>query len=212
MTVQSMIDRAYVFFGEPLLNEYGPPREDTPRVKGGPAWLRTEKYTLEAKAGGAADRRTLMGPMLRAFLEDRLQLKTHRDVEDIPAYAMTVAKGGLKIRPIAADAECKPQCGMVRRDRSESARILDLGGMEREILITVLRLDRHVVDRTGLPESDRYNIHLELPDDPQAQPDDPPAPELFRAVEQQLGLRFEPVKTQHGIIVIDHVERPVPNK
>src|SRR4051812_32579863 len=99
-TLQSVIDKAYVFFGEPLLNEPGPPRDDTPRVKGGPAWLRSEKFTIEAKADGSADRAMLMGPMLRAFLEERLQLKMHREIEQIPAYALTVAKGGLKIKPI----------------------------------------------------------------------------------------------------------------
>ena len=208
MTVQDMIDRAYVFFGEPLLNEYGPPREDSPRVKGGPSWIRSERYTLEAIADGAADRKMLMGPMLRAFLEERLQLTTHRDVEEIPAYALTVAKGGLKIVPIASDSECKPECGMVTRGRTDTARILDLGGMEREILITVLNLDRHVIDRTGLPESARYNIHLEVPSDPQAQPGDPTSPDVFRAVEQQLGLKLEPVKAPHGVIVIDRVVRP----
>jgi uncharacterized protein (TIGR03435 family) len=80
--------------------------------------------------------------------------------------------------------------------------------MEREILITVLNLDRHVIDRTGLPESARYNIHLELPDDPQAQPGDPTSPEVFRAIEQQLGLKLEAVKAPHGVIVIDQVVRP----
>jgi uncharacterized protein (TIGR03435 family) len=208
MTVQEMIDRAYVFFGEGLLNEYGPPREDTPRVKGGPDWIRSEKYTVEAKAEGGADRKTLMGPMLRAFLEERLQLKTHRDVEEIPAYALTVAKGGLKIVPIASDSECKPQCGMLTRGTTGSTRVVDLGGMEREILITVLKLDRHVVDRTGLPESARYNIHLEYPDDPDRSPGSYAGPEVFRAVEQQLGLKFEPVKAPHGVIVIDKVTRP----
>jgi len=208
MTVQNMIARAYIFFGEPLLNEYGPPRDDSPRVKGGPSWIRSEKYTLEATADEAADRKTLMGPMLRAFLEERLQLKTHRDVEEMPAYALTVAKGGLKISPIASDAECKPECGMMARRRTDTGRLIDLGGMEREILITVLNLDRHVIDRTGLPESARYNIHLELPDDPQAQPGDPTNPEVFRAIEQQLGLKLEAVRAPHGVIVIDQVVRP----
>lgn len=209
MTVQTMIDRAYGFFGEPLLNEQGPPREDTPRVKGGPAWVRSEKYTLEATADAAADRKTLMGPMLRAFLEDRLQLQLHRDSEEVPAYALTVAKGGLRVAPITSDAECKPECGMVTRGAKDAGtRVVVLGGMEREILVTVLRFDRLVIDRTGLPESDRYNFRLEYPDDPQRQPGDPAGPDVFRALEQQIGLKLEPIKAPHGIFVIDKVVRP----
>ena len=42
----------------------------------------------------------MMGPMLRALLEERFKLKTHRELEDVPMYGMTVAKGGLKIKPI----------------------------------------------------------------------------------------------------------------
>jgi uncharacterized protein (TIGR03435 family) len=208
MTVQNMIDRAYVFFGNPLLNESGPPREAAPRVKGGPGWIRSDRFTLEARADDNADRKTLMGPMLRAFLEDRLQLQTHRDVEDIPVYAMTVAKGGLKITPVVTDADCKPECGMVMRSMRGSTRILDLGGMELEILTTVLNLDRHVIDRTGLSESARYNIHFERPEEPQADPAGATGADVFRALEQQLGLTFEAIKAPHGVIVIDKVVRP----
>jgi len=223
-TVQSLIDRAYVFFGEPLLNESGPPREDTPRVKGGPAWIRSDKYTIEATADGAATRETMLGPMLRAFLEERLQLQLHRSAEDINAYALSPAKGGLKIQPIGEggctpyDPE-KPQaapgtvapgaapvCGSVMRTRRGSIRILDLGGMELEILMVALKLDRPVIDRTGI--GDRFNIHLEyVPDEAQADTDSP-GPNLFRALEQQLGLKLEPIKASHGIIIVDRVVRP----
>jgi len=218
-TVQSLIDRAYVFFGEPLLNESGPPREDTPRIKGGPAWLRSEKYTIEATADGAATRETMLGPMLRAFLEDRLQLQLHREAEDIQAYALTVAKNGLKIQPVgehgctpydpgnpASPAAGKPPlCGSMTRAVSGSTRIIDLGGMELEILMTVLRLDRPVIDRTGI--TDRFNIHFEyVPDEAPADAD--AGPNVFRALEQQLGLKLEPIKASHGIIVVDKVVRP----
>src|SRR5262245_66649024 len=106
----------------------------------------------------------LMGPMLRAFLEERLQLQLHRDVEDIPAYALTIAKGGLKIKPIG-EGDCRAVdpanppgagsartegtlfCGEVRRGTNGSTRTIDLGGMELEILMVVLKLDRRVMDR-----------------------------------------------------------------
>src|SRR6185436_13583434 len=48
-------------------------------------------------------REVMMGPMLRALLEERFKLKTHRELEQVPMYAMTVAKGGLKIKSIGAD-------------------------------------------------------------------------------------------------------------
>ena len=45
--------------------------------------------------------RRCRGPMLRALLERRFQLKAHVETEQIPAFALTVAKGGLKIKPAA---------------------------------------------------------------------------------------------------------------
>jgi len=44
--------------------------------------------------------RTMTGPMLGALLEERFQLKTHREQEQIPMYALTVATGGLKLKPM----------------------------------------------------------------------------------------------------------------
>jgi len=206
-TVERLIDTAYVFFGEPLLNESGPPKAIAPRLKGGPSWLRSEKFSIEATAEGGADRKTMMGPMLRAFLEERLQLTLHRDTEEMPAYALSVAKGGLKMKPIGSDAECKPECGSVHRGGTTSQLVLELGGMELEVLMVVLKLDRHVIDRTGIPANARFNIHLEYPEDATFA-DAVPAPSLFRAVEQQLGLKLDPIKAQHGVVVIDKVAHP----
>ena len=53
-------------------------------IRGGPGWLETDKWTIEATAPGdaAAPARTvMMGVMLRALLEDRFHLKTHRGTE-----------------------------------------------------------------------------------------------------------------------------------
>src|SRR5436309_3183769 len=81
----------------PLLNDTG---SNPDHVRGGPGWIHTEKFTIEAKAPGTPDRTVMMGPMLRALLEERFQLKTHRETEEAPMYALTVAKGGMKIKPI----------------------------------------------------------------------------------------------------------------
>ena len=43
--------------------------EDGARVRGGPDWVRSTLYTIEAVAAGAADAQTMRGPMLRALLE-----------------------------------------------------------------------------------------------------------------------------------------------
>jgi uncharacterized protein (TIGR03435 family) len=79
---------------------------------------------------------------------------------------------------------------------------------------------RPVVDQTGL-DSKRYDFVLKwTPDVPSlntatgappaaADPDAPP--DIFTAIQQQLGLKLVPTKAQVDVIVIDHVEKPSEN-
>ena len=98
-TVINLINRAYVSFGNPPpINHPNTPGNNI--IQGAPAWANTDKYAIEAKAEGTPDITTLNGPMLRRLLEERFQLKVHEDVKDVPALALTVAPGGLKITPI----------------------------------------------------------------------------------------------------------------
>jgi uncharacterized protein (TIGR03435 family) len=68
--------------------------------------------------------------------------------------------------------------------------------------------DRQVVDQTGL--TGRYDFTLTYASDPLA-PDAGTAPDIFHAVQQQLGLKLEPTNAPVDVIVIDHVELPTPN-
>jgi uncharacterized protein (TIGR03435 family) len=88
-------------------NVYGLGVEDGVRVRGGPDWVRKERFSIEAIAQGPSDAATMQGPMLRALLERRFHLKLHIESEQIPAFALTVAKGGLKIKP-AEEGTCIP--------------------------------------------------------------------------------------------------------
>jgi uncharacterized protein (TIGR03435 family) len=45
--------------------------------------------------------------MLQAILEERFQLKIHRETRDVPVYALTIAKGGPKLRASKPDS-CVP--------------------------------------------------------------------------------------------------------
>jgi uncharacterized protein (TIGR03435 family) len=75
-------------------NSHGLPLE----VEGGPSWIGSDQYIVEAKTSANVPKSVLQGPMLRAILEDRFQLKTHRETRDVPVYELTVAKGGLKLQ------------------------------------------------------------------------------------------------------------------
>lgn len=70
----------------------------------GPDWVGTERFDIAAKipAGVKSDQ---VPEMLQSLLEDRFQLKVHRESKEFPVYALVVAKGGLKVTPLPADPE-----------------------------------------------------------------------------------------------------------
>ena len=244
MSVAQLINVAYITNGERLLNDdpgyvqwpadggQGMFVRPTERIRGGPDWAHADKYTIEAKAEGTPDRNVMNGPMLRALLEDRFQLTIHRDVDpDVAMFALTVAKGGPKIKPWGAEDECtewdratqkpppmKDVLEMIRRgDRPPCGLGVMVGtnGANRAFAMNGVPMDgvaywlstvvgRHVLDRTGLPG--RYTLYLEYaPEDSSA---DPAGPSIVTAVQKQWGLKLEPAKGPRGFIVIDRVERP----
>ncbi len=69
-------------------------------VEGGTGWINSARYRVTAKAEGNPSSYVMQGPMMQAILEDRFKLKIHRETREIPVYALTVAKGGLKIQPL----------------------------------------------------------------------------------------------------------------
>jgi uncharacterized protein (TIGR03435 family) len=247
MTVSDLIEIAQAQFAQnPLLNDSTMPFEES-RVRGGPSWARSTRYTIEAKtdnpnANGRTEGmnsqafRLMAGPMLQRLLEDRFQLKSHRDTEEISIYALTVAKGGLKMKPMR-EGDCipdgppewlaggKPPCGWIGMAVNGPNRVLLGGAVPPEALATALgdmTFDRKVIDRTGI--TDRFLFRLEYaPDDTtrcfgparvcavDSTSDIPPGQSIFTALEKQLGLKLESIKGPHGFIVIDNVERPSEN-
>jgi uncharacterized protein (TIGR03435 family) len=68
------------------------------QIMDGPGWIDSERYTIEAKAADDPDRSQMMD-MLRSLLEDRFQLKAHRETRQLPVYNVIAAKGGIKHPP-----------------------------------------------------------------------------------------------------------------
>ncbi len=196
------------------------------QVLGGPAWIDSDRYDFTLKAGGNAAVAQMYGPMLRTLLEDRFRLRIHRETRDAPVFLLTVAKGGAKLQA-AKEGSClsgrTPACGSVRADPHGQ---VDMFGVTMENLSTQLgmRLDRDVIDRTGL--AGKFDVHLEVspaelaarhvagsavsPADSQSAAD-LTGPSIFTALERQLGLKLEPAKGQATVLVIDYIERPSAN-
>ncbi len=202
-------------------------------VIGGPGWLDSDAYDLDAKAEGAASVNQTVGRMLQSFLEDRCKLKVHREARETAVYALTVAKGGPKLKESAPDS-CTPldlshpptdplaaPCGFPTMQGKNGNIIAEGRGMTMaEFAARLLtRVDRPVVDKTGL--TGRYDIHLEysminagpvrLNGAEGGMPVESDGPSIFSAVQSQLGLRLESDKAPIDVIVVDSIERPSEN-
>jgi uncharacterized protein (TIGR03435 family) len=100
--VMNLIESAYILFANGHVNPHS-----HVLVEGGPAWIRSLLYQIDAKTDGARSQGMMHGPMLQTLLEDRFKLKLHRETREVPAYALTVAKGGPKLQPFQ-EGTCTP--------------------------------------------------------------------------------------------------------
>jgi uncharacterized protein (TIGR03435 family) len=188
------------------------------QILGGPEWINSEGYDIEAKAEGNPSPEQ-MQRMMQTLLEDRFKLRAHRETKELPVYALTVAKGGLKL-PEPKEGSCgDTPCGrvMVRIARFGGAQIQG-GKITMAELVRVLSnmMGRTVIDKTGF--TGEFDVQLQFAlDDAIAGLPKPPGPpdegalSVFVAVQEQLGLKLESTKGPVEVLVIDHVERPSGN-
>lgn len=191
-----------------------PPRT----ISGGPEWIDSERYDILAVTPGdvrpSLDQQMLM---LRTLLAERFKLTIHREQKALSIYELTVAKNGSRLKESTASPEEPP----VLINRVFPGRILlparNATMMQFASMLQRSVLDRSVLDKTGL--SGKYDFDLEWTADdtqfggqlPTPLPDTPPKPDLFSALQEQLGLRLESARAPVDVIVIDGVERPSEN-
>ena len=74
------------------------------QIVGGPAWMDSDRYAIDAKAPANASRAEVMA-MLQSLLEDRFQMRTHRETRQLPVYELVAGKNGLKL-PVPKEGSC----------------------------------------------------------------------------------------------------------
>jgi uncharacterized protein (TIGR03435 family) len=186
---------------------------------GGPDWIDTERFDIEGRVEGTPTQDQML-EMLRSLLSDRFQLAVHRESRQMPAYALTVARGdgklGADLRPVAP---CRPPAAPpIASTRSCGGFAVGNGSIRGNgVTMTQLAAElpsategRYVVDRTGLGGA--FDVSLVWNADalsPTTTSDS--APSVFAAIQEQLGLRLVPITTPIEVIVIDRAERPAGN-
>jgi uncharacterized protein (TIGR03435 family) len=169
--------------------------------EGGPKWIRSEFYDVEAKADGHPSVAMMQGPMLQALLEDRFKLKIHFETRPGPVYELTASNGASGLKPFQ-EGSCFPHC-QVQVSSEQSLRSVDVegSGLTEFCGLLSLTLDRPVIDKTGI--TGKFDIHLRFSPDNATDPNDPT---VFTAIQEQLGLKLVPAKGPIEVLVIDHVE------
>jgi uncharacterized protein (TIGR03435 family) len=123
--------------------------------------------------------------MLRSLIERRFQLRTHIETEQVPAFALTVAKGGLKIKPMQ-EGECeplprpepgipntvrphrfadvrrgeKPSCAFIGNRNGPNSTLVAGGASLSSLVLLGSDLGAKILDKTGI--TDKFNFTLEF--------------------------------------------------
>ena len=182
------------------------------QVTGGPGWLDTVRFDIEAKALGPATRSGLMS-MLRSLLEDAFKLKTRMDSREGAVLHLVLAKPG-QLGPNVTSAT--PQDARLNPVGAQASGLRGSAATMADIAATLSNLqERLVVDKTDM--SGIYNFTMTYRQERRAPPGVPAdalppvredLPELSTALREQLGLRLEAARGQIPVIVIEGVERP----
>jgi uncharacterized protein (TIGR03435 family) len=217
-TLRGLISNAYVVTGGSVKG----------LIVGGPVWMASQAFDVQVKVDPPTvarwselsqeamdeERRSL----LRELLAERFQLKLHREPREMPAFALTVAKGGSKLQPpgeetnLPADVQ-KSRINYYGRGRVQG-HFATLGNLSRTLAGEPEISGRPVVDKTGLTGQYDFTLHWTSVDPgPGAAPIDPgeEGPSLFTALEEQLGLKLTSEKEQIEVIVVDSTEKPSEN-
>jgi uncharacterized protein (TIGR03435 family) len=178
------------------------------QIVGGPSWLGTDRFDMEAQAEKPSTPDELH-TMLQHLIEERFQMKIHRETREQTGFALVLDKGGSKN---LTEHDLQDHTVSPMRPVGPAK----VGGTNADMRLLALNLsrmlDRPVVDKTGLTARYDFTIQFPLPDG-----DNPPAPGppdaslVSTALRENLGLRLEPSRTSAEYIVIDHIEKLAAN-
>jgi len=188
------------------------------QVIGLPEWADTDKFDIDGKPDGeGAPNGKQWKNMIRKLLADRFKLTFHKDKKELSVYVLSVSKTGAKLTRNDSSPNGLPGLFFqgLGKLNVRNALITDFTGLMQSAV-----LDRPVVDQTGL--AGRFDFTLNwTPDDsqfggmgakipPPTDSADAP-PNLYTAIQEQIGLKLDATKAPADVMVIDHVEKPSAN-
>jgi uncharacterized protein (TIGR03435 family) len=175
----------------------------------GPDWIRDRhiRFDIIAKAPPETSMDRLLA-MMQTLLTERFRLALHREPRRVPHFDLAVAKSGPKL--VAAPGDGPTARRYYGPGRLSYTHI----PMDRFAVLLSRQLKQPVFDKSGL--SGAFDVELNwTPDDAPPAPADAgsaPWPDIFSAIQQQLGLKLEVSKEPLEVLVVDRAEKvPVAN-
>jgi uncharacterized protein (TIGR03435 family) len=194
------------------------------QLTGAPDWVNSERYDIEAKGQAIAGRKDMM-LMLQTLLTDRFAMKARFETREMPAWLLTVAKGGPKMRMLGPDDcvallqlpfDTKPNpdtmpnvCGnnMLSRNGVWTGTHISMPQVTR-LLSSAMR--GPVINQTAIKGT--FDVNMQWSDDLAAADNAGDAPpSIFAALRETLGLELKSGRGPVEVLVIDHIERPSAN-
>jgi uncharacterized protein (TIGR03435 family) len=189
------------------------------QIQGLPAWAESDRYDITGQPDGEGmpNAAQLKG-MLQKLLVERFKLSFHHDQKQLSVYVLSVAKSGPKLTKSTSDPKGLPGVGF-----RQLGALFAVNASMNDFCVLGLQgtvLDRPVLDQTGIDGKFDFQLNW-TPDDSQfttlgvkvpAPTDAPNAPpNLYTAIQEQLGLKLEATKAAADVLAVDHVEKPSEN-
>ncbi len=179
------------------------------QVSGGPQWIDSDMFQLEAKSTEPTATEDQLRLMLRTLLSKRFHLVTHYDTREAPVYTLTAGKNGPRLQEWKESNDADAAKAAIQAAFAKGAVDASIttmrGYVERmnndrtNLYHQMTGIDRPVLDKTGLGGVYLFALRFSPEDDYKA------------IVESQLGLKFKPQKAAVKTLVIDRIEKPDPN-
>jgi uncharacterized protein (TIGR03435 family) len=161
--------------------------------------------------------------MLRRLLSERFNLRVHTETRQVSVYRITLAQAGKlgpNMRPSAfecdplpaypvlkPDPDARPFCPETLDNKETNTTKKTSKGPIAHLITTIQgRMNRPVIDSTELTGSYEWELRFQSNERIPS-----PAPSIFNAFREQLGLNLKPETGPVEVLVIDSVEMPTPN-
>jgi uncharacterized protein (TIGR03435 family) len=191
------------------------------QITGGPGWLRDDRFDIATRndvaeaniprsdRNGQQAQGARMRSRVRHLLEERFGLVLREQMKELPAYVLTVDKGGAKLK------HSESTKGNIRGDSGKAGASFRAEGISMDHLCEHFAgvLERPVVDETGLEGVYDFELKYALETSVTGKEggDENLGPSIFTAVRETLGLRLTGKKASVKSWVIESIQKPTEN-